>query len=124
MGKDIYRKISSLRKKLHKSIENTGINSNETQEISNEIDKLIKEYYESIKEIEYPKYSDMYVYYKNSYQQLKNVTEQLENFPTVQEWNKFAKENDCLSHISIEYISKLNWKYLEIKIQRELNIKN
>ena len=46
MGKDIYRKISSLRKKLHKSIENTGIDSNETQKISNEIDKLIKEYYE------------------------------------------------------------------------------
>ena len=122
MGKDIFRKISSLRKKLHKSIDKSGLNSKETREISNQMDKLIKEYYDSIKETEYPEFSDMYSYYKKSYKALKNVTEQLERFPTVQEWTKFAKENNFLSHVSLEYIAKLNWKYLEIKVERELNL--
>lgn len=123
MGKDIFRKISSLRNKLQSSIEKTGVNSNETREISNKMDILIKEYYDSIKEVEYPKFSDMYLYYKKSYKELKDVTQQLEKFPTVQEWNKFAKENNYLSNVSIEYISRLNWKYLKIKVERELNIK-
>ncbi len=122
MGKDIFRKISSLRKKLHKSIDKSGLDSKETREISNQMDKLIKQYYDSIKETEYPDFSDMYLYYKKSYKALKNVTEQLERFPTVQEWTKFAKENNFLSHVSLEYISKLNWKYLEIKVERELNL--
>ena len=87
------------------------------------MDILIKEYYDSIKEVEYPKFSDMYLYYKKSYKELKDVTQQLEKFPTVQEWNKFAKENNYLSNVSIEYISRLNWKYLKIKVERELNIK-
>lgn len=124
MGKDIYRKISSLRNKLHKSIDKTGLDSSETREISSKIDVLIKEYYDSIKEVEYPKFSDMYLYYKKSYKALKIVTQQLRRFPSVQEWNKFAKENNYLSHISLEYISKLNWKYLQIKVERELNIEN
>nr|DAF27041.1 MAG TPA: hypothetical protein [Caudoviricetes sp.] len=123
MEKDIYRKISSLRRKLHKSIDRTGLNSDETRKISNEMDKLIKEYYDGIKETEYPEFSDMYLYYKKSYKALKNVTEQLERFPTVQEWNKFAKENNYLSHVSIEFVSKLKWNYLRVKVLRELNMK-
>ncbi len=71
MGKDIFRKIRSLRNKLHKSIEKNGLNSNETRKISDEMDKLIKEYYDSIKVNEYPEYSDMYLYYKVSYEALK-----------------------------------------------------
>lgn len=122
MGKDVYKKISSLKNKLNKTIQRTGLNSKETREISDKIDSLINEYYNSIKEIEYSEFSNMYYYYKKSYEALKNVTQQLERFPTVQEWNKFAKENNHLSSISLEYIAKTNWKYLEIRIERELNI--
>lgn len=123
MSKDIYKKISSLRNRLHKSIESNGLNSNKTRQISNKMDKLIKEYYDSIKEEEYPEFSDMYLYYEKSYKALKDITEQLKKFPRVAEWNKFAKENNYLSHISLEYISKLDWNYLEIKVKRELNMK-
>lgn len=122
MGKDVYKKISSLKNKLNKTIQRTGLNSKETREISDKIDSLINEYYNSIKEIEYSEFSNMYYYYKKSYEALKNVTQQLERFPPVQEWNKFAKENNHLSSISLEYIAKTNWKYLEIRIERELNI--
>lgn len=123
MSRYIYKIINSLRKELNKSIEKTGLNSAETREISNKIDKLIEEYYDSIKEVDYPQYSDMYVYYKKSYKELKDVTIQLQRFPSVQEWNKFAKENNCLSHVSLEYVSRLNWKYLEIRVEREVNEK-
>ncbi len=122
MGKDIYKKISSLKNKLNKTIQKTGLNSNETRDISDRIDSLMNEYYSSIKEIEYPEFSNMPYYYKKSYEALTSVTQQLERFPTVQEWNKFAKENNHLSSISLEYITKSNWKYLEIRIERELNI--
>lgn len=119
---DIFKRIKKLRKSLNKSIEKYGLNSNETKEISREMDELIKEYYSSVKTVEYPKFSDMILYYKKSYEMLKSVTLQLNKFPSVQEWNSFAKENNCLSHISLEYISKLDWNYLEIKVKRELNL--
>lgn len=122
MKADILKRIKTTRKLLDKNVEKYGLNSNETREISNKMDNLIKEYYDSIKTVEYPDFADMFLYYKKSYEMLKNVTLQLKKFPSVQEWNKFAKENNCLSHISLEYISKLDWNYLEIKIKRELNL--
>lgn len=122
MKADILKRIKTTRKLLDKNVEKYGLNSNETREISNKMDNLIKEYYDSIKTVEYPDFSDMFLYYKKSYEMLKNVTLQLKKFPSTQEWNKFAKENNCLSHISLEYISKLDWNYLEIKVKRELNL--
>lgn len=123
MGKDIFNRIRSLKKKLDKSIQKNGLNSNETREISKKMDKLISEYYDSTKIVEYPKNSSMIVFYNKSYEALKNITLQLERFPKIEEWNSFAKENYFLSHVSLEYISKLNWNYLKIKIERELNFK-
>lgn len=123
MSKDIYKQIRSLRNKLHNSIEKNGLNAKETRLLSNKIDKLINEYYENIKEIEYPEFSETYINYKKSYEALKSVTQQLQRFPSVFEWNKYAKENNCLSHISLEYISKLNWNYLQIRVEREINLK-
>ncbi len=122
MGKDVLRKIKSLRRKLDKSIVKNGLNSEETREISNEIDELINQYYKEIKEVEFPDTSYMKYFFDKSYQSLKAVTQQLERFPVVEEWNSFAKKNNYLSHISLEYISKLDWKYLKIKVERELNV--
>ncbi len=124
MQQDNVKRIRSLRNKLHKSINKHGLDSDETRKISDEMDKLINEYYDSIKQIEYPDYSEMKVYYELSYRALKTITQQLERFPTIQEWNQYAKENYLLSSISIQYISKLNWNYLRTKILRELNMKS
>ena len=123
MSKDEMKKIRNLRNKLHKSIQKNGLNSEETRRISDEIDILINEYYNSIKKTEYPKDSEMIFYYEKSYEALKNMTQQLERFPTVREWNNYARENNYLCHISLEYISKLDWNYLQIKVEKELNLK-
>ncbi len=122
MAQDSIKKIRSLRNKLHKSIKKNGLDSDETRKISDEMDKLINEYYDNIQRISYPSDSEMKIYYEYSYKQLKIVTQQLERFPSVQEWNKFAKENVLLSSMSMQYISKLNWNYLRTKILRELNM--
>ena len=122
MQQDNVKRIKSLRNKLHKSIKKHGVSAEETRKISDEMDKLINEYYDNIQQIEYPADSEMRVYYEQSYKKLKLVTQQLERFPSVQEWNKFAKENVLLSSMSLQYISKLNWNYLRTKILRELNM--
>lgn len=122
MQQDNVKRIKSLRNKLHKSIKKYGVNAEETRKISDEMDKLINEYYDNIQRISYPTDSEMKVYYEQSYKQLKIVTQQLESFPSVQEWNKFAKENCLLSSMSMQYISKLNWNYLRTKVLRELNM--
>lgn len=122
MGRDIYRKIGSLRNKLHKSIEKTGLNSKETRELSDKIDELINRYEKSIKTIEYPQSSKMMGHYKKAYAELKKITENFGKFPSVSEWNYYAKENNLLSSASLEYISTLNWNNLRVKVLRELNM--
>ena len=122
MSRDIFRKIGSLRNKLHKSIEKTGLNSKETREISDKIDELINEYERSIKIVDYPQNSEMVYYYKISYAELKKITKDFNKFPSVAEWNHYAKENYLLSNASLEYISTLNWNNLRVKVLRELNM--
>jgi len=100
-----------------------GLDSNEVRKLSDKIDELINEYEESIKTVEYPEHSVMFECYKKSYSELKKITINFKKFPTVQEWNHYAKDNDLLSHASMEYISMLNWNYLKIKVERELNFK-
>ena len=38
-------------------------------------------------------------------------------FPTVKEWNKYAKENQLLSSESIKYIAGVNWHELRNRIE-------
>lgn len=123
MKNDLLKQIRSCRKKLESSIKRTGLNSQETRKISDKMDKLINEYYKSIESIEFPSISNMGVFYERSYNALKKVTEDFGAFPSVPEWNNYAKYNNCLSSASMEYISKLNWNYLKIKVEREINLK-
>lgn len=118
----IIREISKYKNKMYKAVNKYGLNSKEVRKISDTLDKLINEYYSSKKQVEYPEFSDMYMYYQKSYKALKSITQQLERFPTIAEWNKFAKENNYLNHISLEYISKSTWRYLEIQVKRETNV--
>lgn len=64
----------------------------------------------------------MLEWYKISYSTLKKITNDFKKFPSVEEWNYYAKENELLSHASMEYISALNWNNLRIKVLRELNM--
>ena len=40
-------------------------------------------------------------------------------FPTVKEWNIYAKENQLLSSESIKYIAGVNWHELRNRIKLE-----
>ena len=121
MDRGIFKRIKKLRIRLEETIEEKGLNSNEVRELSDKMDELINEYEQSIKIVEYPSNSLMLKGYEKSYSELKKITEVFKKFPSVEEWNYYAKENDLLSHVSIEYISKLNWNYLKMKVERELN---
>ncbi len=123
MGKEFYRKIKKLRTKLENAIDEKGLDSKEVRKLSDEMDELLNEYEESIKIVEFSINAKMLEYYHKSYKELKKITKEFKKFPDVEEWNMYAKNNDLLSHISLEYISRLNWKYLKIKVERELNFK-
>lgn len=123
MRKDLLKQIKSCRRKLDNSIKKSSLNSSETKKISVEMDKLINEYYSSIKTVQYPRASNMIHYYEESYKALKEKTKKMKKFPDVQEWNKYAKENNYLSSTSMQYIAMLNWNYLRIKVKREINLK-
>lgn len=123
MGRDIYRKIKKVRVNLEKAITEKGLNSKEVRELSNKIDELINEYEKSIKIVEYPEGSNILEYYESSYRELKKITNEYSKFPIVKEWNHYAKNNDLMSHASLEYVSTLDWNYLRIKVERELNFK-
>lgn len=118
---DIYKRIKHCRRKLDVSIKQYGLNSEVTKNISAEIDRLIQEYYNKIEIIKYPTKSKMLNNYKKSYLALKEYTVK-NGFPTVKKWNKYAKENKYLCNKSLEYINKVDWNYLQIKVERENNI--
>lgn len=118
---NLFSQIKKYRKILNKTISKTGIYSDETKNISNQIDRLIVQYYQQTKAITFPTESSTNQFFEKSYQALKIVTINNNKFPTVTEWNEFAKKNNCLCHKSLEYITRLDWNYLEIKVQRELN---
>ena len=123
MGNDIFKKIRKLRVKLEEAITKKGLNSPEVREISNKMDELLNDYEKNTKIVEFPKYSMMPEWYKKSYRDLKKITEDFKKFPSVEEWNMYAKTNNLLCNVSLEYITQLNWNYLKIKSERELNFK-
>lgn len=108
--------IEKLREELYKSIENNGLNAEETMKISKELDKKIQKYLKDIEHIIDKKENR----YNVSYKKLKKLTKDFGEFPTVKGWNKYAKENNLLSSSSIEYISGLNWNKLRTKILSEI----
>ena len=121
MKKGILKEISKLRKKLDMTIKKNGIHDEKTTSLSDEMNELVNEYEREYSRIKFD--SDMENFYLKSYQALKEKTKDEDRFPSVIEWDKFAMKNNYLSHISLEYISKLNWKYLKIKVEREINLK-
>ena len=95
-------RLERIRRKLHIVIEEYGLNSKET--------KILNEYYK--KEVQYPENSLIYLKYDESINYLKEIARKEERFPTIQEWNKYAKKHELLSSESIKYISGVNWHEL------------
>lgn len=120
--KDITGKIKELRIKLHKTIIQTGLNSEETKKVSENLDKVINEFYKNKKE--YDRDNIMYKEYLVAYNKLVQLTIEFGEFPTTMAWNKYAKENIFLGNVSMECISGLNWNKLRQKVLAEINKKN
>ena len=96
-------RLERIRRKLH-------IVTKETKKISKNFDKILNEYYK--KEVQYPENSLIYLKYDESINYLKEIARKEERFPTIQEWNKYAKKHELLSSESIKYISGVNWHEL------------
>ena len=94
--------LDVLRQKLYKAIDKYGINSKEVAAISNKIDKELNKLDERKRNFEGN--NETKEYYDKSIEKLKRITIDYGDFPTVEEWNYYAKENNLLSSISIEYI--------------------
>lgn len=115
-------RIKRLKEKLDQEIKINGLDSKKARRYSIQIDFLINKYYN----VEYPlekKYeqnSELYRYYKTSFNKLKQLTRDFSKFPTIEEWNYFAKENNCLNHVSMQYISGLDWHRLRDVILSEI----
>ena len=124
--KKLDAKIEKARYELNKSIEETGLNSERTRQLSNKIDELINLYYETKEETytrkqkEYPFDCKMIENYKKSYIELKEYCLKNNTFPTTKEWNDIAKKNKYLSCQAIEYVSGLTWNEIREKILKEI----
>ena len=65
----------------------------------------------------------MYNKYLDSMYELRKISKEFGEFPTVEEWNRYAKENMLLNSESIKYISGLDWNKLRDRIKKDLNKK-
>lgn len=109
--------IEELRQKLHRAIEEYGLNSKEVYMISVKMDSLLNKR-------GYTNSNTMYNAYLDSMFELRKISKIFGEFPTIDEWNKYAKENYLLNSESIKYISGLDWNKLRNQIKKEMNIKS
>ena len=110
--------FKELREKLHKSIEMSGLNSERTKKISKRYNELVNLYYQNEKQ--YHKNSSMHDSYLESIKSLKKITKDFVKFPTIKEWNYYAKEHNLLSSESLKYISGNSWHDLRNRISSKL----
>lgn len=107
--RSITRRIERARRKLHKSINETGLNSYKTIEMSRQINILINRYYKDNRNERKGKHYEednfMDVMYNKSYEHLKSLAT-TEEFPSIEIWNQYAKKNNCLNSQSMQYISR------------------
>ena len=122
-NRNIYSEIKALQSKLNENIKKHGLHDKRTVALSEQIDLYVNYYFKCIVDtVKYPKGNKMFMYYQLSYDRLKEYS--IKNkFPSIDEWNRLVKDENLLSSESMKYISKLDWKYLKIKVKREINMK-
>lgn len=110
--------FEKLRKKLHDSIDKNGMDSEKTRKISTRFNDLVSSYYKNEKQFRQDNF--MTQKYIESMKHLRKITREFAKFPTVEEWNKYAKENNLISSESIKYMSGNNWHNLRNRILSEI----
>ncbi|MCI8640981.1 MAG: hypothetical protein HFJ59_03805 [Clostridia bacterium] len=112
------RRFEKLRIRLEISIDKNGLDSKKTKKLIEEFEKLVNSYYKN--ELQYHEESIMYIKYKESIKELENISKNFSKFPTIDEWNKYAKEHNLLCSESIKYISGINWHDLRNRIKTQI----
>ena len=111
-------RLEKLRKKLVKAVEVYWVNSKETKKISKKFDELVSEFYK--KEKQYPTESIIHIKYLETIEELKKVTRDFSEYPTIKEWNKYAKTKNLLCSESLKYVTGINWHELRNRIKSEV----
>lgn len=106
--------FEKLRKKLEESIEVNGLDSEQTRKLSQRYNELVNFYYQNEKQ--YRKDNPIYIKYVESIKYLRKITKDFVEFPTIKEWNYYAKEKNLLNSESLKYISGSNWHDLRNRI--------
>ncbi|MCI8383770.1 MAG: hypothetical protein HFJ33_02735 [Clostridia bacterium] len=106
--------FEEMQEKLHATIEVYGLNSEMTRKISKKCNDLVNFYYQN--ERQYHDDNVMYEKYIESLKYLRKITNDFVEFPTINEWNYYAKENNLLNSESLKYISGSSWHDLRNKI--------
>ena len=88
--------IKNLKNKMYQYIEKYGLTSNKTVNASQQLDKELNKYYSEN--------SSMIYFYKQSIDGLLKYYNIHASFPSITEWNSYAKKENYLSHESIQYI--------------------
>lgn len=115
----MYNRFEKLRKLLDREIEKNGLNSKKTEMLSEKFNKILNNYYQ--KERKFKEDNILKEKYKLSLERLEKKAKKSKKFPSIEDWNKYAKENDLLSSESIKYISGINWHELRIRILSEIH---
>lgn len=108
-------RLEGIRGELHMVINKYGIKSKEAIKKSEEFNEVLNLYYRIA--TEFSEDNLMNEKYVESIKVLKRVDKDFAKFPTVDEWNKYAKEHDLLSSESIKYITGVNWHDIRNKIK-------
>lgn len=109
--------FEKLREKLHESIDKHGLHAEKTRKISKRYDELVNSYYQN--ERQYHEDNVMNVKYSESVKYLKKMAKDFIKFPTIKEWNCYAKKNNLLNSESLKYISGNAWHDLRNRISSE-----
>lgn len=106
--------FEDLREKLHESIEINGLNSKQTKKISKRYNDLVNFHYQN--ERQYSDNNLMHKKYVESVKYLRQITRDFVEFPTIKEWNYYAKQNNLLNSESLKYMSGSTWHDLRNRI--------
>lgn len=106
--------FKELRRKLDECVEKYGLHSERTKKLSKRYNELVNLYYQNEKQ--YHEDSLIRDNYLKSIQCLKKITKDFVKFPTIKEWNYYAKENNLLNSESLKYISGNSWHDLRNRI--------
>ena len=112
------KNFEKLRSKLDKAIEIHGVDSEKASKLSKRYTELVNCYYREEKQ--FHENNLMYLTYLESLNSLRKITKDFVKFPTIEEWNYYAKENGLLNSESLKYISGNDWHELRNAISSQI----